>query len=141
MLTKLYAFVALLFLGILAPAHVRAQETAPFVLAHPTTGEPGVWVPTWLQQDFLLDAAELKNCEAVRETQVFELTERALELHETKEASTELQHSIESLKIELTVTRSEAQDAKGSAERRLYLAIGSTAAAVVAVTILLIDAL
>ena len=134
--------LVLAFLFTLAcPELSAAQETDPFVLAHPTTGEPGVWIPTWLQQDFLLDAAELKSCKAVRDTQIFEMTERALELHETQSAANDLKESIESLKLELTVARSEEADARGQAARRLYLAIGAGSAAVVALSILLVQSL
>ena len=116
-----------------------AIKTDPLPLANPTTGEPGVWVPVWFQQEVLKTDAQLKACTEIDRSRVFQLSEQALELHETQAATVAFQKSIAALKAQLTFVRLEEQSAAARAQRNLVLAVGSAGAAVVALSILLIE--
>ena len=129
-------------LAVLSTTRVSAQEapkTDPFPLANPTTGEPGMWTPVWLQQEILKTDAALKSCSAERAAQMQILHEDALQLHDLSAADTELQQGLETLKKQVALEHTLATQADNKAQTRLYWAIGSTGAAAVAILILLVE--
>lgn len=86
-----FAMAALwLWLVVIEASAQDAQErTLPVHAAHPTTGEPGTWIPQWLERDHVLEAAELEHCRTERETLQVELRERQAEVAELRKALAE----------------------------------------------------
>jgi hypothetical protein len=137
-MTKLLLLIVLL----LVPSLVCAQDrTEAFQLPHPETGEPGVWVPTWLQQEFLLTESTLQSCEKERTTYRLELKERQLELKEVYSATLNLQSALEQQKRYSAAQRVRADDAEDTSQGRLLWATTSTGAAAVAILLLVLEAL
>ncbi len=136
MLRLALAWVLVLFA---APALAQEVRTDPVLMPHPTTGEPGVWIAVWLQQEMLQNDAALQRCSEERPLLQQQITELRLSSTEARIASTELERSLNALKLQLTVARTDAQDAQGVARRRLYLTFGAAGAAIVAVSILLVE--
>ncbi len=114
-------------------------RTDPLPMAHPVTGEQGLWIAVWLQQEMLKNEASLQSCTEERSILQQQATELRLSNTEARIASTELERGINALKTQLTVARTDAQDAQGVAQRRLYLTFGAAGAAIVAVSILLVE--
>lgn len=86
-----FAMVALWLwlITIEASAQDTPTRTLPVHAAHPTTGEPGTWIPQWLERDHVLEAAELDNCRTERERLQAELLERRKEVAELRKALAE----------------------------------------------------
>lgn len=120
-------------------ASSASPKTDPFALPHPQTLEPGVWIPLWLQQEFLKTDAALHTCTEERAAVRLQLTEKALEVRAVYAASTELQTGLEALKTRAALDRTFAKQADARASRRLYWALGSTGAATVAVLIIVLQ--
>jgi hypothetical protein len=135
----------MLVFALLPAQTVQAQDTAltdPLDLAHPKTGEPGLWIPGWLQQVELQRKADLKTCTETSANTASTLAERTAEVVSARRANTEQQSANEAVRASLTATSAALEESERVSNARFYWALGSTGAAVVAVlTAVLIEAL
>jgi hypothetical protein len=129
-----------LTLLLISASTVSAQDprTPPYVADHKDTGEPGVWIPNWLQQEHLQDAAALEACADEKAAAVAEAAERGLEANAARKANTELQTSVTGLQKTLSVTSLDLKDEKAASENRLIWAWTSTGIAAVALSALVV---
>lgn len=134
-----FATIALVLLSAL-PAAAQGQ-TDPLVLAHPETGEAGVWIPSWLQKEFLLTEAKLGSCLEKNAVYQLELEQRRLQITELREASVDLTVSVDQLKTHAADLRTRAEEAEGAAQDRLLWAMASTGGATVAILLLILEAI
>ncbi len=130
-----HAVVAVLLLCSSAAAQPEPTETDPYEHAHPTTGEPGVWIPVWLQQIELARKAALGTCQEQRTKRDEQLTERTAEIESRKQAQLEVMAANSGLKETLAITSLQREEAEDRAETRLIWAWTSTGAAAVAVLV------
>lgn len=134
------ALVFVLALCFVAP--VAAQDrTDPLVLAHPDTGETGVWTPVWLQKQFLLTEAQLGSCLKERGNFKLELEQRKLEIHELRESNLDLKVGLDQLKLDAAAQHARAEEAEDASGARLVWAATSTGAAAVAILLLVLEAI
>jgi hypothetical protein len=120
----------------------EAQDRTPaFELAHPDTGESGVWTPEWLQKDFLLTEVKLQACRKDTTNVEGQLTERTGELSEVRAANVDLKVGLESLKQDSAAQRVRADEAEDTSGNRLVWAATSTGAAAVAILLVILEAL
>ena len=127
-----------LTLLLVSASTVSAQDpqTPPYIANHKDTGEPGVWIPNWLQQQHLQDAAAVDSCADEKAVVTAEAAERGLEANAARKANTELQTSVTALQTTLSVTSLDLKDEKAVSENRLIWAWTSTGIAAVALSAL-----
>ena len=108
----------LLALMLATPA--LAQDSDPFPLPHPETGEPGEWTPAWLVREHVKIERDLLTCidargveHQARQARDREIAHREAALEEQKEATAQsearnvaLQQQIEEVEKEREVSRS-----------------------------------
>lgn len=124
----------------LVPALARA-ESEPFALPHPTTGEPGVWIPPWVQKIHLDTDAALKTCNLMRDALTLRSTETSAELSARSAALFDLQQSIDALNTQLIAEDLRAQEAESAAKGRMIWALTTTGGVLVAVGVIILQAL
>jgi len=133
--------LALLFLLAVPCEPAFAQDvpvtsTDPFDMPHPTTHEPGAWIPRWLQAEQLKAENDLKVC---YETGVLREQQMTLRADETRHLTAALEaekQAAESVRASLAST-SAALSAQGSENRTLRVwvwALGGTTVGVVLAT-------
>jgi hypothetical protein len=117
-------------LALLLTSNAAAQETSAFKLPHPQTGESGVWIPVWLQQEFLATEADLESCRKLES----ELSAQAASLRaantDLKLAASSLQTASNALEVQLVSARRDARSAEVRADGFLYWALGATGIAI-----------
>jgi hypothetical protein len=116
------------------------DKTDPYEHPHPTTGEPGVWIPVWLQQVELARKAELESCKAEREAKAQEAAERAQEAASLRSANLEVTEANSGLKELSAAQGLRLGEAQEDADARLIWAWTSTGAAVVAISVIVLQA-
>ena len=126
----------LFILLILFSSPTLAQEA----MANPTTGEPGAWIPRYMQVDHLRLEVNLKACQELQTNQQArldllndEITNRVLALDEEKAAS-------KSLTEALAVTQQDLKQAEedAGALKTWAWATGVTAAVTTTILILVV---
>jgi hypothetical protein len=135
---KTVFFVAL-FLSTCVPAY--AQQSEPFVMPHPVTGEQGVWIPPWVQELHLQTDAKLKLCTESFDADQALINEKNQEINERVAAVTDLQHALANTQTGLAEARTKRQEAETASENRLLWAWVATSVAAVTGIILTIDLL
>jgi hypothetical protein len=130
-------FVSALVL-IVSTADAQDVKTPPYRTEHKETGEPGVWIPIWLQQEHLQTEGNLETCEKEGVETKGALDERTREAEASKKAAAELKVSNASLIISEAAAGARADDAEDSAETRLVWAWTSTGVAAVAISVVVI---
>jgi hypothetical protein len=128
--------LALTLLLFASTASAQDPRTPPYVADHKDTGEAGVWIPNWLQQAHLQDAAALEACTEEKADTAAALSERSLEALAARNANTELRKGNEALQTALSVTKVDLKDEKAASENRLIWAWTSTGIGVVALSVL-----
>lgn len=129
-----------LFLGsCMTPAYAQA-ESDPFELAHPVTGEPGVWVPPWVQKLHLTTDAKLKTCTDTLSLQEALVREKNEELEARISATEDVRTALGHTQAELMYEQARLRAAEASSEKRFIWAIVATSVAIVTGTILTFDA-
>jgi hypothetical protein len=103
----------------------------PFEMDHPDTGEPGVWIPRWVEREHLIDANKLALC--IKDATFFELELEAVEQRhaDVMELIGVIEESRDEARDEaLTATKSLIK-AESRLERRLRAVWGLVGASVV----------
>lgn len=136
-MTRFIMFVSALVL-IVSTARAQDDKTPPYATPHQTTGEPGVWIPIWLQQEHLQTESGLETCQKQDVETKAALAERTREAEASKKAAAELKVSNASLIISEAAAETRAEDAEDSAETRLVWAWTSTGVAAVAISVVVI---
>jgi hypothetical protein len=117
-------------------------QTDPYEHPHPTTGEPGVWVPVWLQRVELKRKADLTVCQASTQLQADALAARVAEVEALRSANLEVTEAVEGLKEYGAALGVQREQTEKKAARRWVWAWTSTGAAVVAIlSLVLVSAL
>jgi hypothetical protein len=124
----------LLTLALLLTSPALAQENMP----HPKTGEPGAWIPRILQLDHLKLETELKSCKKLQEKREEQLEKKDEEIEERKAALEEEKEASQALVQVLTGSELELTEEKKKNNRLTNWLWGTSAAAVVATTILVL---
>lgn len=138
-LIRIFSLSTLLVVcGCPVPVEAQDPRTPPYRAPHKETGEPGVWIPIWLQQEHLADAAKLDSCTEAGATTQALLSERGLEADALRQGSEELREANEALLTSLAGSEMAREEAEGAAENRLYWALTSTTVGVVALSILIV---
>lgn len=132
-------FLVALLLLVSGTAAAEDSKTDPFPLANPVTGEPGVWTPVWLQQEFLKTQASLDSCTETERLTGLVLSEQKYQLHETNAANGDLQKAVDTLKQKAAFEESLRIKADSKAENRLYWTLGFAGAAAVAVLVVVVQ--
>jgi hypothetical protein len=122
----------------LLPAFARA-ESEPFALPHPTTGEPGVWIPPWVQKIHLDTDLALKTCNLERDALTSKVSENAAELSARSAAIADLQESVAALNTQLIAEDLRAQEAESTAKNRMIWALTTTGGVVVATLVIVLQ--
>lgn len=136
-----WLIVALNAAILFGACEARAQDkTDPYEHPHPTTGEPGVWIPVWLQQAELARKAELTTCKAERTEKVAEAAERTAEAASLRSANLEVTAANSGLKEHSAVLGLQLEESEDDAATRLTWAWTSTGAALVAISVLVLQA-
>lgn len=116
------------------------DKTDPYEHPHPTTGEPGVWIPVWLQQIELARKAELQTCKDERSSKTQEAVERTQEAASLRAANLEVTAANSGLK-ELSATQGfQLDEARDDADTYETWAWTSTGAALVAISVIVLQA-
>lgn len=87
---------------------VDADLGLPFEMDNPQTGEPGTWIPRWVEREHLIDANKLKMC--LKDSQFFEM-----EIAAVGEQHAELEGYIEAIEVDLA----DAQKAALELEKKM----------------------
>jgi hypothetical protein len=132
-------FLVALFLSTCVPAY--AQQSEPFVMPHPITGEQGVWIPPWVQELHLQTDAKLKLCTASFDADQQLIAEKNEEIVERIAATTNLQHALANTQTALGTAQTRQQEAETASENRLVWALVASGVAAVTGIILTIDVL
>lgn len=132
-------YLVALFLSTCVPAY--AQESEPFELPHPVTGEPGVWIPPWVQKLHLETDAKLKLCTASFDADQQLIAEKNAEIIERIAAAADLQHGLVHTQAVLADAQAKRNEAENVAENRLVWAWVATGIAAVTGIFLTIDIL
>lgn len=118
-----------------------AQESPPFELTHPVTGEAGVWIPLWVQKLHLQTDAALKTCFKEQSTLHLQVQTQTLELRERKAAELELDVAVTALRTQLASESRRANKAQNTSTARLHWALVATGSAIVAAAVITVQSL
>jgi hypothetical protein len=133
--------LALILLLLLVASPALAQDkTDPFELPHPTTGEPGVWIPVWLQRIELSRKQELTMCQAQRTLMGETISEQKAHAASLKAANLEITAANAGLKDHSAALGLQLEEARGDNAVYERWAWGSTGAALVAISVLVLQA-
>jgi hypothetical protein len=102
------------------------------------TGEPGAWIPRILQLDHLKLETELKSCKKLQEKREEQLEKKDEEIEERKSALEEEKEASRALTQVLTGSELELAEEKKQNSRLTGWLWGTSTAAVVATTILVL---
>jgi hypothetical protein len=136
---KKLLLIILFFSACVTPAYAQA-ESDPFELAHPVTGEPGVWIPPWVQRLHLETDAKLKTCTEEKAVEYAVLVEKNAEISERIAAYSALKDGLGHTQTQLANVQKQLQDAKASSEKRLVWALIATGGALLTGTVLALQA-
>lgn len=129
-----------LFLGsCMTPVYAQA-ESDPFPLAHPVTGEPGVWIPQWAQRLSLETDAKLKTCTETLSLEDKFAAEKNAEISERIAAYTALKDGLDHTQVQLIAVQKQLQNEASASHNRLVWALIATGGALVTGTILALHA-
>jgi hypothetical protein len=104
------------------------------------TGEPGVWIPPWVQKIHLDTDSALKTCNLMRDALTLRSTETSAELSARSAAIFDLQESITSLNTQLVAEDLRAQEAENTSKNRMIWALTTTGGVVVATLVIVLQA-
>lgn len=136
---KAFLVFVLFFSACMTPVYAKA-ESNPFELPHPTTGEPGVWIPPWVQRLHLETDAKLQTCLEVSKAQATMLAEKEAEISSRIAGTEAVRDALRQTQTQLVSEQIRLSAATASSERRFIWAIVATGVALVTGTILTIDA-
>jgi len=124
---------------LMLPLSAQADDrTDPYATPHVETGEPGVWIPLWLQQVHLQTDAKLQTCVESSNKDRQALAERSEEATTASQAAEELREANTSLQRSLEASEAAHAQQQDDAETRLVWAWTSTGAATVAISVLVL---
>jgi hypothetical protein len=113
---------------------VFAQDSDPFPLPHPSTGEPGEWTPAWLVREHVKIERDLQTCTEARdkeheaaEKKERELQHRKAALEDQKKATEASEARNVALQQQLEAEREE----RGTFRAWTWVGIGGTVTAIV----------
>jgi hypothetical protein len=124
----------LFILLILLSSPALAQEA----MANPTTGEPGAWIPRYMQVDHLRLEVNLKACQDLKANQQQQLNLKNEQITDTVLALDEEKAASKSLTEALAITQQELEQADANESRLRTWAWATGVAAVVTTTILIL---
>lgn len=130
------ALLVLLFL--LTPAVAHASD--PFELPHPTTKEPGVWVPLWAQRLTLEMNTKLNTCTQERDGLNKLVLEKNAEVTASLAAVKTLSAALEADTKVIADLKQKLSVSKTVSERNYVWALIATGSALVTGTILVVVA-
>jgi hypothetical protein len=139
MRSKLLLFVFLFLSAYMTPVYAQA-ESDPFELPHPTTHEPGVWIPPWVQRLHLTTDAKLKTCTEEQTARAAQTAEKNAEIAARIAAYSALKDGLGHTQSQLANVQQQLQDSKASSETRLVWALIATGGALLTGTVLALQA-
>ena len=103
----------------------------PFEMDHPDTGEPGVWIPRWVEREHLIDANKLQLC--LKDATFFELElEAVAQRHEeVVQLIAVIEENRDAARDEALVATKSLNKAESRLERRLRAVWGLVGASAV----------
>ena len=136
---KKLLLIVLLVSSCMTPAYAQA-ESDPFELAHPVTGEPGVWIPPWVQKLHLETDAKLHTCTETLTLKDQQLAEKNAEISSRIAATEDVRSALGHTQVQLMVESSKLRAAEAASEKRLIWAWVATGGALIAGVVLAVDA-
>lgn len=128
----------LTILLLLAPTIAHASD--PFELPHPTTKEPGVWIPLWAQRATLEMNVQLNICTRERGVLQDIIEEKNAEIADRISATTDLRTAVDAQTRVMADLKQKLDLSKARSERNLIWALVATGGAVLTGTVLTIVA-
>lgn len=123
----------------MTPVYAQA-ESDPFKLPHPVTGEPGVWIPPWVQKMHLDTEVQLKTCTETITLKDQKLAEKDAEIANRILGTEDIRAALGHTQAQLMAEQARLRAAKSTAESRLLWALVATGGAIIAGTVLTLEA-
>jgi len=116
----------------------EAQDSDPFELAHPQTGEKGMWSPDWLVREHLRTETDLKTCIEKTGKQQELIGKRDAELEHRRAALDDEKQASKAVQESLAVTSVQLQEEQGDNAVLTRWLYATTAGTVVAVAVIVL---
>lgn len=116
------------------PLPTLALDSDPFLLAHPTTGEPGEWTPEWLVREHVKIERDLRTCTDARDKEHEVAQARARELGHREAALEDQKKATEASEVrnaELEKQLAEEREESTTTRAWMWTGIGGTITAAV----------
>lgn len=141
-LSSRHLLAFLVVLGVfLAASSAAAQPklTMPALAAHPRTGEPGTWIPRWLEKEHVVDAHDLKVCRTALLDNADIEVELKLQVKDLQSALDHEQAAADRVDAAIAAGAKRAAGAEKKAERRARALWGAGGALAVSIIVTVIS--